>query len=90
MKALDLQDLVFANPQEIIHVSVAPNNIDRFNKIVEAYDNLALVSTLDADAGRVVLWVTADTKATALKLLRKMPFPVKLLYSTNEESEGEK
>lgn len=90
MENIDLTFLTKAHPEEIIYVSMASSNIDRFNKIIEAYDNQALVSTLDADQGRVILWVTADTRPTVLKLIGKMPFPVELLYSGIEESEGKK
>ena len=79
MTEMNLQELAAANPKEIIKVSLAPTNIDKFNKIIEAYDNLALVSTLDAAAGEVVLWVTEDMRPVALKLLTKLPFPVEIL-----------
>ena len=47
---------------EHIYVQVKPENIDIFNKFIEAYDNIALVTTVDAQIGKLVLWVTPDTK----------------------------
>ena len=57
---------------ELVHVRVEASRIDWFNKIIEGYDNLALVSTLDPSEGRLCCWVTADTKTILLKLLSKM------------------
>ena len=64
---------------EHIWVRVKPKEIDIFNKFIEAYDNLALVTTVDAKAGVLVLWVTPDTKAAVLKIMQKLPCQVKLL-----------
>lgn len=57
---------------ELVHVRVEPSRIDWFNKIIEGYDNLALVSTLDAREGRLCCWVTADMRPVLEKLLSKM------------------
>ena len=60
-------------PAEAVRVPAA--KIDRFNKIIEAYDNLALVSTVDAAAGELICWVTPDLRPLLLKLLEKLRFP---------------
>ncbi|HIU09835.1 MAG TPA: DUF4911 domain-containing protein [Candidatus Avidehalobacter gallistercoris] len=62
-------------PEEAVRVTVPPEKIDYFNKIIEAYDNLAIVSTVDAPAGEVVCWVTPDMRSTLIKLLEKLRFP---------------
>ena len=49
--------------------------IDVFNKIIEAYDNLALVTALDPAQGKLLVQVTPDTKRDTLKLLNHLPFP---------------
>lgn len=59
-------------PKEVVRVKVAPDKIDRFNKIIEAYDNLAIVSTLDAATGELVCWTTEDNRPILLKLLSKI------------------
>jgi len=61
-----------------ILVQVEPKNIDIFNKIIEAYDNLALVTAIDPKEGKLVVRVTGDTKKDTLRLLKRMPFPVDL------------
>lgn len=62
-------------PQEAVRVRVPAEKIDRFNKIIEAYDNLAIVSTVDAAAGELICWVTPDLRPLLLKLLEKLRFP---------------
>ena len=46
------------------------------NKIIEGYDNLALVSTLDAQRALLCCWVTADMRPVLLKLLSKLKIEV--------------
>lgn len=66
-------------PAEVVRVKVAPDKIDYFNKIIEAYDNLAMISTVDAAQGELVCWTTADGRATLLKLLSKLPLAITVL-----------
>ena len=60
-----------------VWLQVTPRRIDYINKIIEAYDNLAMVSTVDPVAGILVCHVTPDMRPVLLKLLSKLR--VKLL-----------
>ncbi len=62
-----------------ILIQVNPQNINFFNKIIEAYDNLALVTAVDPQLGHLLVRVTGDTKGDTIKLLKRMPFSVKIL-----------
>lgn len=73
-RAFDLT-LLERYSDEAVRVTVPPAKIDHFNKIIEAYDNLAIVSTVDAAAGELVCWVTPDMRPTLMKLLEKLRFP---------------
>jgi len=64
---------------EMILVEVAPHDIDFFNKLLEGYDNLALVTTLDARLGKIALWVTKHAKKDVLAILKCLPVPVHVL-----------
>lgn len=64
---------------EMILVEVAPRDIDFFNKLLEGYDNLALVTTLDAKLGKIALWVAKHAKKDVLAILKCMPVPVHVL-----------
>jgi len=55
---------------------VAPDRIDMLTKVVEAYDNLGIVSTLDQASGMVTIRVTPDTWAEMVEILHNLPFSI--------------
>jgi len=67
------------NGEEMILVEVAPYDIDFFNKLLEGYDNLTLVTTLDASLGKVALWVAKNARKDILAILKCLPVPVHVL-----------
>lgn len=67
---------------ESIPVKILPQHIDIFNKIIEGYDNLAVVTTTNAALGEVLVRVTQDTRKDVLKILKRMPFQVKIFLET--------
>ena len=70
------------NTEEMILVEVAPRDIDFFNKLLEGYDNLALVTTLDARLGKIALWVAQHAKKDVLAILKCLPVPVHVLEAS--------
>jgi hypothetical protein len=60
---------------EII-AKVNPENIDMLTKIIEAYDNLGIVSTLNRDQGLVIIRGTEDTYPELQQILTHIPFPI--------------
>lgn len=63
---------------ELIYVQVEPADIDLFNKLIEGYDNMALVTTIDARLGRLVLRVAKSAKKDIMAVLRCLPIPVSI------------
>ena len=61
---------------EMMFVQVDPCDIDLFNKLLEGYDNLTLVSTTDASIGRMVLRFARCAKKDLLAVLHCLPIPV--------------
>jgi len=59
-----------------IYAQVSPDRIDILTKLVEAYDHLGVVSTLDQNQGTVLIRVTTDTCSEMLEILQHMPFPI--------------
>jgi hypothetical protein len=59
----DLKLLIKINPQDIAFL----------DKIFEAYDGLAIVSTLNRKEGLVVLTVTPETKKDVIEILNNFP-----------------
>ncbi|MDD3268725.1 MAG: DUF4911 domain-containing protein [Syntrophomonadaceae bacterium] len=62
-----------------IYVNVAPEKIDLLSKIIEAYEHLGIVSTLDPLAGMLVIRTTPDTSEDIVGILLNLPFPVQIL-----------
>jgi hypothetical protein len=73
-------DLILEDDSLEIFVRVNPENIDIFNKIVEAYDNLALVTAIHPQEGKLLVRVTKDTKKDTIKVLKHLPFPVEFCH----------
>jgi len=59
-----------------IYGVVSPDCIDMLTKLIEAHDNLGIVSTLDQTTGRVVVRVTPDTWAEVMDILQHLPFKI--------------
>lgn len=45
-------------------------------KLIEAYDNLGIVSTIDRSCGLVVIRGTVDTYSELIDILNNLPFEV--------------
>ena len=61
---------------ELIYVQIEPKDIDLFNKLIEGYDNMALVTTVDASLGQLVLRVAHNAKKDIMAVLHCLPIPV--------------
>lgn len=57
---------------------VNPENIDMLTKLIEAYDNLGIVSTINRDQGLVIIRGTEDTYPELHQILKYLPFPLLL------------
>lgn len=64
---------------EMLLLEVAPSDIDLFNKLIEGYDNMALVTTLDARLGRIALWITEHARRDIMAIIKCLPIPVKII-----------
>ncbi len=63
----------------VIYVRLAPQNITDVNCIMEGYEYLALVTTVDRISGIIKLSATPDTYEDTLKILEGLPFPVEII-----------
>lgn len=61
-----------------IYATVSTDKIDLLSKLLESFDNLGIVSTVDASRGLVVIRVTPDTCPEVEEVLANLPFPVKI------------
>lgn len=60
-----------------IFIQVAPRDINYVNRIMEGYEYLGMVSTIDSKQGLLVVRVTPDTRALVEEILANLPVPVK-------------
>ncbi len=57
---------------------VSSDRIDILTKLLEAYDNLGIVSTINQRSGTVCIRVTPDTWDEMLEILRNLPFHIEI------------
>lgn len=76
-------ELLEKHQGELLKIKVAPEKIDLVNKFIEAYDNCALVTTIDAKEGLLALWVTPDTCTLAKKVLKYIPVNVEFIENVD-------
>ena len=65
-----------------IFAKISPYDIDFLTKIIEAYDNLGISSTINPSEGEIIIRVTEDTYHDMMDILHHMPFPVQILDSS--------
>ena len=56
-----------------IVLQIKPEDIDFLTRIIEGYDGLGIVSTIDPGQGLVVVWVTPDTQDEVTHILHFFP-----------------
>ncbi len=56
-----------------------PQKIDFLTKIIEAYDHLGIVSTIDPSAGVVIIRGTEDSIPEIKEIIDNLPFPLEVL-----------
>lgn len=70
-----------------IYAIVSPDKIDLLTKLIEAYDHLAVVSTLDRSRGLVIMRSTADNYNDLEEILINLPFSIEVLAEYPQQGE---
>lgn len=65
--------------QDNVLLKIDPRHIDMLTKLMEAYEYLGVVTTLDRSQGLVIIRGTVDTYPELVKILPRMPFPLEIL-----------
>jgi len=71
--------------RSMIYAQVEPERIADVNWIMEGYEHLALVGTIDGREGIVKFYATPDTYYDVIDILENMPFKVDILEAFSEE-----
>ena len=61
---------------EIIKLKISPKDINFFNRIMEGYEYLGVVTTLDKNVGILIISTTKDFYEDVLGIVENMPMPV--------------
>lgn len=69
----------------VIYAITKPEYIADVNWIMEGYEHLALVSTVDNRTGRIKFYTTPDTYAAVIDIINHMPFQVQVVESINQK-----
>ncbi|HWR44914.1 DUF4911 domain-containing protein [Sporomusa sp.] len=62
-----------------IYIQVEPRNVNFINRIMEGYEYLGVVSTLDRTAGILVIRATPDTAREVHNILANLPISVQYI-----------
>lgn len=66
-------------PHSMIYAQVEPEHIADVNWIMEGYEHLAMVSTVDGTSGLIKFYATPDTYFDTLDIIENMPFKVDVI-----------
>ena len=64
---------------ESIKIQVLPSNISFVNWIIEGYEHIGVVSTLDREKGLVIIRSTEDMLPELRKIIESFIFPVHVI-----------
>ncbi len=66
-------------PHSMIYAQVEPERIADVNWIMEGYEHLAMVSTVDGTSGLIKFYATPDMYFDTLDIIENMPFKVDVI-----------
>lgn len=66
-------------PHSMIYAQVEPERIADVNWIMEGYEHLAMVSTVDGTSGLIKFYATLDTYFDTPDIIENMPFKVDVI-----------
>lgn len=69
-----------------VYLKIPKREITYLTKIIEGFDNLGVVSTINAQEGRVMIHLTPDTREEILAIITNLPFVEEI---TTEIREGD-
>lgn len=68
-----------AKVDKIIYIQIEPKHVNYVNRIMEGYEYLGVVSTLDRTAGILVIRATPDTAHEVHEILANLPIEVRFI-----------
>ena len=72
---------------DFVYIQINPHDVNYVNRILESYEYLGVLTTLDPTKGICCIHSTADTKDDVRHVLASLAGPVKFLVPLVEEEE---
>lgn len=63
------------NNEAAVYIRVATSDITFVSKVMEGYEYLGVVTTLDRAAGLLIIRATPDTRPEVIEIIRNLPVP---------------
>lgn len=63
----------------MIKLKIDPRNINFFNRIMEGYEYLGTVTTLDRKAGVVIVRTTPDLRAEVIRVIEHLDMDISII-----------
>lgn len=63
-----------------VYIRVNPRNVNFINQIMEGYEYLGVITTLDRQEGLLVVRATPDTAPLVRAILADLPIPVAFVH----------
>lgn len=70
--------------EDCLYFQVAPSEVNYVNRILEGYEYLGVMTTVDVKESIIMLRTTADTKPLAIEILESLAIDVRFLESYPE------
>ena len=67
-----------------VYIEISPHDVNYVNRILEGYEYLGVLTTLDVKRATCVIRSTADTRADVVALMEGLDVPVKILSGKEE------
>ena len=72
---------------DFVYIQINPHDVNYVNRILESYEYLGVLTTLDPAKGVCCIHSTADTKEDVRRVLASLDVPVKFLVPLVREGE---
>ncbi len=72
---------------DFVYIQINPHDVNYVNRILESYEYLGVLTTLDAAKGICCIHSTADTKEDVRRVLSALPVAVRFLVPLISEGE---
>lgn len=71
-----------------VYIEIAPSDVNYINRIIEGYEYLGILTTLDSKRATCCINATADMREEVIDILTHLDVAVKILVNREEAESG--